>query len=72
MVIKNKIILNERYDVGIHYDYKSTRSAKAMKKKAEKEKRLLERRQKRALKMGHEKDKHDEKEMHPIDKVISL
>ena len=56
---------------GIHYDYKSTRGAKAMKKKAEREKRLAERKAKRALKNNFEAKKDDEK-MIPVDQVITL
>ena len=38
--------------MGIHYDYKSTRGAKAMEKQAKREKKLAERRAKRAAKDG--------------------
>ena len=43
--------------MGIHYDYKSTRGAKAMEKQAKREKKLAERRAKRAAKDGSDKQK---------------
>ena len=42
--------------MGIHYDYKSTRSAKLMEKQAKREKKLAERKAKRLAKDGHKKD----------------
>ena len=41
--------------MGIHYDYKSTRSAKAMEKQAKREKKLAEKRAKKQLKSGLDK-----------------
>jgi hypothetical protein len=41
---------------GIHYDYKSTRSAKLMEKQAKREKKLAERKAKRLAKEGSKKD----------------
>ena len=38
--------------MGIHYDYKSTRSAKLMEKQAKREKKLAERKAKRLAKEG--------------------
>ena len=38
--------------MGIHYDYKSTRGAKAMEKQAKREKRLAEKKAKRLAKAG--------------------
>ena len=38
--------------MGIHYDYKSTRGAKAMEKQAKREKKLAERRAKKQAKSG--------------------
>ena len=38
--------------MGIHYDYKSTRGAKAMEKQAKREKKLAERRAKKQSKSG--------------------
>jgi len=74
----NKIIHEESYDykgswsyAGIHYDFKSTRSSKAMEKKAKREKKLAERRAKRAAKEGY-KTKEDKVEMHDINKTITL
>ena len=57
--------------MGIHYDYKSTRGAKAMEKQAKREKKLAERRAKKAAKEGLIKRK-DEKKMHDISKTITL
>ena len=41
--------------MGIHYDYKSTRSAKLMEKQAKREKKLAERKAKREAKLGDKK-----------------
>ena len=41
--------------MGIHYDYKSTRGAKAMEKQAKREKKLAERRAKKQAKTGIKK-----------------
>ena len=41
--------------LGIHYDYKSTRSAKTMQKKAKREKKLAERKAKRTAKESPKK-----------------
>ena len=57
--------------MGIHYDYKSTRGAKAMEKQAKREKKLADRRAKRAAKDGPEKQKEETK-MHDISKTITL
>tara|TARA_B000000477_G_C5880835_1_gene137858 strand:+ start:180 stop:377 length:198 start_codon:yes stop_codon:yes gene_type:complete len=38
--------------VGIHYDYKSTRGMKAMEKQAKREKKLAEKKAKRAAREG--------------------
>ena len=38
--------------MGIHYDYKSTRGAKAMEKQAKREKKLAEKRAKKQAKQG--------------------
>ena len=54
--------------MGIHYDYKSTRGEKAMKKEAKKKARLEQRRARRAV-----ESKNDaEDKMHDIDKPITL
>ena len=42
--------------MGIHYDYKSTRGAKAMEKQAKREKKLAERKAKRLAKAGIKKE----------------
>ena len=57
--------------MGIHYDYKSTRGAKAMEKQAKREKKLAERRAKRAAKDSPDKQKEETK-MHDISKTITL
>ena len=72
----NKVIYEDSYDykgvcsyLGIHYDYKSTRGAKAMEKAAKKERKLAERKAKRQAKEGQKK--HVDKTL-PIDQVITL
>jgi len=55
--------------MGIHYDYKSTREAKAMEKQARRERKLAERRAKKQAKSGAKKEKE---ESIPIDQVITL
>ena len=57
--------------MGIHYDYKSQRGAKAMEKAAKREKKLAERRAKRAAKDGL-KSKDEKIKMHDITKTITL
>ena len=47
--------------MGIHYDYKSTRSAKLMEKQAKREKKLEERKAKRLAKDGLRKDENKAK-----------
>ena len=42
--------------MGIHYDYKSTKSAKLMKKQAKREKKLAEKKAKRLAKEGQKKE----------------
>ena len=42
--------------MGIHYDYKSTRGAKAMEKQAKREKKLAEKRAKRLAKEGSKEE----------------
>ena len=54
--------------MGIHYDYKSTRNEKAMKKEAKRKARIEERRARK----GSDSEKDDEKKMHDIDKPITL
>ena len=55
--------------MGIHYDYKSTRGHKAMKKEAKRKARIEQRRAKRA---GNNPKEVEEKMMHDIDKPITL
>ena len=55
--------------MGIHYDYKSTRGEKAMKKEAKRKARIEER---RAKKSSVSKNESPEKKMHDIDKPITL
>ncbi len=59
---------------GIHYDFKSTRGAKAMEKQAKREKKLAERRAKKQAK-AEEKgltSKNQDTKMHDISKTITL
>ena len=74
----NNLILEEFFEyngkialAGIHYDYKSTRSAKLMEKQAKREKKLAERRAKRSSKDSIKKDEDKTK---PLDtsKPITL
>ena len=55
--------------MGIHYDYKSTRGDKAMKKEAKRKARIAPR---RAKKLSSSPRKNEEKEMHDINKPITL
>ena len=55
--------------MGIHYDYKSTRGDKAMKKEAKRKARIEQRRAKRSVSNPKESE---EKLMHDIDKPITL
>ena len=56
--------------MGIHYDYKSTRGAKAMEKQAKREKKLDDKKDKRHAKRGFSKSE-DNKSI-PLDQVITL
>ena len=56
--------------MGIHYDYKSTRGAKAMEKQAKREKKLAEKKAKREAKQGPLKTKEDKSI--PLDQVSTL
>ncbi len=47
--------------MGIHYDYKSTRSAKLMEKQAKRERKLAERKAKKLAKEGPKKEEIKEK-----------
>ena len=57
--------------MGIHYDYKSTRGAKAMEKQAKREKKLAERRAKKQAKTGFVKEEREDKSI-PLDQIITL
>ena len=57
--------------MGIHYDYKSTRGAKAMEKQAKREKKLAEKRAKKQAKTGFAKEKDQDKTI-ALDQVITL
>ena len=54
--------------MGIHYDYKSTRNEKAMKKEAKRKARIEERRAKKSTNSRDE----DTKKMHDLNKPITL
>ena len=56
--------------MGLHYDYKSTRGAKAMEKQAKREKKLAEKKAKRLAKSGTNKTEEDTSI--PLDQVITL
>ncbi len=61
--------------MGIHYDYKSTRGAKAMEKQAKREKKLAEKRAKKQAKAqekGLEGKINKEDQTIPLDTVITL
>ena len=70
---KNNNILEEIYfdyngplsACGIHYDFKSTRSAKLMEKQAKREKKLRERKAKRLAKEGPKKDENNTNTLDP-------
>ena len=49
--------------MGIHYDYKSTKSAKLMEKQAKRERKLAERKAKRLAKEGPKKDENKTKSL---------
>ena len=86
MKIYTKIILDKNYNIleekyfeyngplwhcGIHYDFKSTRSAKLMEKQAKREKKLAERKAKRLAKEGPKKSENKKTVLDP-NKPISL
>ena len=54
--------------MGIHYDYKSTRNEKAMKKEAKRKARIEEKRARKDT----DTEKNDAKTMHDIDRPITL
>ena len=55
--------------MGIHYDYKSTRGEKAMRKEAKRKARLEQRKARRNVKS---KAEETEEKMHDIQKTITL
>ena len=65
---KVKLEKNAGAKMGIHYDYKSTRGEKAMKKEAKRKARIEERRARK----GTDSQNSDEKRMHDIEKPITL
>ena len=57
--------------MGIHYDYKSTKSSKLIEKQAKREKKLAERKAKRLAKGGPKKNDTKEKTL-DVSKPITL
>ena len=57
--------------MGIHYDYKSTKSAKPMEKQAKREKKLAEKKAKRLAKVGQKKEE-DKAKVLDASKPITL
>ena len=55
--------------MGIHYDYKSTRGDKALKKEAKRKARIEQRRAKRS---SNNSKTSEEKQMHDINRPITL
>ena len=80
---KNNNVIEEEYFnykgpisyAGIHYDFKSTRGAKAMEKQAKREKKLAERRAKKqakALEKGVDLKKKQGDQTIPLNETITL
>mgnify|MGYP001275032817 CR=1 FL=1 len=74
----NKVIYEDSYNyegswsyLGIHYDFKSTRGAKAMEKKAKREKKLAERKAKRQAKLGNKQIEESSNKI-DVDTPLSL
>ena len=74
----NNVIFEDSYNyegkwsrLGIHYDFKSTKGAKLMEKKAKREKKLADKRAKKQAKTGFVKEKEEDKTI-PLDQVITL
>jgi hypothetical protein len=67
---QSKIVLDAGAKMGIHYDYKSTRNEKALKKEAKRKARLEEKRAKKVSDVGNSQP--EKKRMHDIDKPITL
>ena len=75
----NKVLFEDSYNyegkwarLGIHYDYKSTRSQKKKQKDAKREKKLAERKAKRAQRQGKTDIKKDENKALDTSKPLSL
>ena len=76
---KNNLLIKEEYFeysgplavAGIHYDFKSTKSAKLMEKQAKREKKLAERKAKRLAKEGPQEEESKPKTLDPS-KAITL
>tara|TARA_Y100001958_G_C21027082_1_gene401472 strand:+ start:563 stop:811 length:249 start_codon:yes stop_codon:yes gene_type:complete len=67
---RSKFIINEgTLFMGIHYDYKSTRGDKAMKKEAKRKARIEQR---RAKKLSTNPKEAEQETMHDINKPITL
>ena len=66
---QSKSILDAGANMGIHYDYKSTRGEKALKKEAKRKARIEQR---RAKKTSHNANEKPESKMHDIAKTITL
>ena len=66
---RSKIKSDAGAKMGIHYDYKSTRGEKAMKKEAKRKARIEQRKAKRTSDSSKDSE---EKIMHDIDKPITL
>mgnify|MGYP001185612903 CR=1 FL=1 len=58
--------------MGIHYDYKSTRGAKAMEKQAKRERKLADKKAKRQAKKGFSKNENEQDKSIPLDQIITL
>ena len=58
--------------MGIHYDYKSTKSAKLMEKQAKREKKLAEKKAKRLAKEGSKNDEVQKQKSLDASKPITL
>ncbi len=64
-----KFIKNAGVNMGIHYDYKSTRGEKMMKKEAKRKARIEQRRARKSSSNSKETNKET---MHDINKPITL
>tara|TARA_B100000965_G_scaffold398075_2_gene415581 strand:+ start:1994 stop:2242 length:249 start_codon:yes stop_codon:yes gene_type:complete len=67
---RSKIKRDAGAEMGIHYDYKSVRGEKAMKKEAKRKARLEQRRARKASQSKNSQE--TQKKMHDIDKPITL